>query len=229
MWPRSVTSSLHEKITREEREGEREGEREETGTEIMQILCKSRNGVTLIRVTISKVIGRIDVVSSSPFLPTPLPPPTGKQPEVLVSRYDFTISFFILLSGETDRRNVRSGRRLPSPPNTCRIRAYGLPERWPARSVFAATLSILVQGSRARREGEGSGGGFIHAAAAEGGREEFISVGRARYLRATYVRVPNSRGRRRLSKVVTNSRRRDRAEERRGERRSAGSEVVRGG
>lgn len=69
----------------------------------MQILCKSRNGVTLIRVTISKVIGRIDVVSSSPFLP----PPTGKQPEVLVSRYDFTISFFILLSGETDRRNVR--------------------------------------------------------------------------------------------------------------------------
>lgn len=129
----------------------------------------------------------------------------------------------------TQRPSSRSGRRLPSPPNTCRIRAYGLPERWPARSVFAATLSILVQGSRARREGEGSGGGFIHAAAVEGGREEFISVGRARYLRATYVRVPNSRGRRRLSKVVTNSRRRDRAEERRGERRSAGSEVVRGG
>lgn len=41
---------------------EREGGREETATEIMQILCKSWNGVTLIRVTISKVIGRIDVV-----------------------------------------------------------------------------------------------------------------------------------------------------------------------
>lgn len=95
-------------VTRKDYERRGRGrEREETGTEIMQILCKSRNGVTLIRVTISKVIGRIDVVSSSPFLPTPLPPPTGKQPEVLVSRYDFTISFFILLSGETDRRNVR--------------------------------------------------------------------------------------------------------------------------
>lgn len=165
-------------VTRKDYERRGRGrEREETGTEIMQILCKSRNGVTLIRVTISKVIGRIDVVSSSPFLPTPLPPPTGKQPEVLVSRYDFTISFFILLSGETDRRNVRSGRRLPSPPNTCRIRAYGLPERWPARSVFAATLSILVQGSRARREGEGSGGGFIHAAAVEGGGKNLSRSG----------------------------------------------------
>lgn len=95
-------------VTRKDYERRGRGrEREETGTEIMQILCKSWNGVTLIRVTISKVIGRIDVVSSSPFLPTPLPPPTGKQPEVLVSRYDFTISFFILLSEETDRRNVR--------------------------------------------------------------------------------------------------------------------------
>lgn len=184
--------------------------------------------MTLIRVTISKVIGRIDVVSSSPFLPTPLPPPTGKQPEVLVSRYDFTISFFILLSGETDRRNVRSGRRASSLHHQIPV-VSALMGFLNGGPVFAATLSILVQGSRARREGEGSGGGFIHAAAVEGGREEFISVGRARYLRATYVRVPNSRGRRRLSKVVTNSRRRDRAEERRGERRSAGSEVVRGG
>lgn len=65
-----------------------------------------------------------------------------------------------------------------------------------------------------------------------GGRgegEEFISVGRAHYLRATYVRVPNSpvalvgslRG------VVTNSKRR--VAEESGARREGGREVVRGG
>lgn len=56
--PRSVTSSLHEKITREERERERR-------PKLCKYYANPGNGVTLIRVTISKVIGRIDVVSSS--------------------------------------------------------------------------------------------------------------------------------------------------------------------
>lgn len=97
-------------------------------------------------------------------------------------------------------------------------------------AAAAATLSILVQGSLVQGAGRGAGAdSFMPLRGGRGEGEEFISVGRARYLRATYVRVPNSpvalvgslRG------VVTNSKRR--VPEESGARREGGREVVRGG
>lgn len=96
----------------------------------------------------------------------------------------------------------RAGKfRLP-PRYTCR-RIHGLPERWPGFLVRRRRRHLIDPRPRisGARRGEGSGGGFIHAAARWKGGGRRIYLGRAGPLSARDVRACTqlSRGSRRLS------------------------------